>query len=157
LAENRIRLPQLLSALAVVLSLLFVGYEIRLNTAAQRGGARQGLADASREFTLALSTNPEARRVWYTMFHPHLYEGREAPPLTYADTVHARVLMFTNLRNLENVFLQHIEGVIDESVLDTYAFRARQYEAPFFPQLWGELRSQFDPRFADRFEEENGL
>ena len=137
--KTRATVPQLLSAVAVVLSLLFVGFEIRQNTAAQRAESRQGLADASREFTLTIATDAEARRVWYGMFSPELFEGREAPQFTFSDSIHARTLMFTNMRNVENVFLQSLEGVIDESVLNTYNFTSATYHAPFFATLWGRI------------------
>ena len=52
-----------LGFLTVVASMAFVGLEIRQNTAAQRAETRQGLADASREFTLTIATDTEARRV----------------------------------------------------------------------------------------------
>ena len=65
--------------------------------------------------------------------------------------------MWTNLRNVENVFLQSLEGVIDQSVLNTYGFTSPPYSAPFFAPFWDESRSQFDARFGEAFETANGL
>ena len=146
-----------LGFLAVVASMVFVGIEIQQNTVAQRAETRQGLADASREFTLTIATDDEVRRVWYGMFAPEEYEGREAPQFTFSDSLRARAFMFTNLRSVENVYLQHLEGVIDASVLDTYNFNGSAYQAPFFATLWGRLRSSFDERFVEEFEAANGL
>ena len=79
-----------LGFLAVVAGMVFVGIEIRQNTvaqeaqtAAQRAQTRQGLADAGRDFTLMLGTDPEARRVWYAMWQPSVY-GDSAVPQTDA-------------------------------------------------------------------------
>ena len=114
-------LRQLLSAAAVVLSLIFVGLEIRQNTAAQRAQTRQALAEASREFTLTLGSTPNLALVYSTVF-PSTDSARGATNLTPADSTAARLLMFTQVRNAENVFLQFREGVVDENVLQTYAF-----------------------------------
>lgn len=157
MGNARATIFQSLSAVAVVLSLMFVGLEIRRNTAAQRAETRQGLADASREFTLALSTNADMRRVYYAMFRPDLDDGQAATLLTSTDTIQARISVWTHLRNVENVFLQSLEGVIDESVLDTYGFRSKIYEGPFFPLFWRDVRSRFDSRFVEAFEEANDL
>jgi hypothetical protein len=45
----------------VALSLIFVGLEIRQNTVAQRVQTRQGLADASRDFTLGRAGSGSVR------------------------------------------------------------------------------------------------
>ena len=146
-----------LGFLAVVASMIFVGLEIQQNTVAQRAETRQGLADASRDMSLAIATNPELNRVWYAMWQPYLDDGRAAARLTFSDTLVARSSMFTNLRNVENVFLQMLEGVIDESVLNTYNFNSPTYDAPFFALYWEATRSSFDSRFVEAFEEANGL
>jgi hypothetical protein len=54
----------------VALSLIFVGLEIRQNTVAQRAQTRQGLADASRDFTLGRATDPDLSRIWWGMWEP---------------------------------------------------------------------------------------
>ena len=146
-----------LGFLGVVASLVFVGTEIRQNNAIARAQTRQALADASRELTLAISTDPDLRRAWYFIVAPTLVEGRPAPDLTLADTIVAESAVFTHLRNLENVFLQAEEGVVDESVFSTYSFRGTQFQTPFFKAYWEKIGSGLDPGFALRFEDENGL
>ena len=146
-----------LAALGVIASLVFVGWEIRQNTAATRGQTRQALADASRELTLAISTDSDLRRAWFFIVNPHLVEGRPHPDLTLADTLVAESSVFTHLRSLENVFLQVEEGVVDESVFDTYGFSQPTFQTPFFTGYWDRIRGVFDQRFVLRFEEQNGL
>lgn len=48
--SNSTHWKELLAALGVVLSLIFVGYEIRQNTAVARGQARQELAALNQDF-----------------------------------------------------------------------------------------------------------
>ncbi len=75
----------MLSAIAVVLSLLFVGLELRQNTLAQRAQTRQELARGSREVVLTIADNPTLARAY-----SGLYGGMGRPidsMLTQPDTV----------------------------------------------------------------------
>jgi len=146
-----------LGFLGVVASLVFVGTEIRQNNAIARGQTRQALADASRDLTLAIATDPDMMRAWYFIANPILVVDRPAPELTLSDTLVAESLVFTHLRSLENVFLQQREGVVDQSVFETYGFTQPMYDTPFFRAWWAQISSVLDPRFVLRFEEENGL
>ena len=149
---------EILGFLAVVAGLVFVGLEIQQNNVQARGATRQAMADASRDLALAISTDTELVRVWYSMWRPDSYDGRAAPRLTYSDTLQAEMLMRANLRNVENVFLQTLEGVVGQTVLGTYAFSGAQaYRAPGFAPYWEDIRANLDSRFVEAFEEANGL
>ena len=56
--------------------------------------------------------------------------------------------------NLENIYLQFREGVIDESALNAYGWRGSlMYETEAFAGWWQEGgRLRFDPRFVEAFE-----
>ena len=146
---------QLLSAGAVVASLVFVGVEIQRNTLAQRSATRQALADASRDLILAVTEDP-LLEAWIGRWGrpPHFDEGFQITPL---DSARADVAMRALLRNAENVFFQYREGVIDESVLATYGFAGGSFASPAFPEYWRSQRDQWDPDFVAAFEDANGL
>jgi len=146
-----------LGFLGVMGSLVFVGLQIRQTNAIARGQTRQALADASRELTLAIAADPAMRRAWFYIANPNLVEGRPKPELGLPDTLAAEGLVFTHLRSLENVFLQAREGVVDESVFDTYGFSQPTFETPFFKAYWERINAVLDPRFVQRFEEANNL
>ena len=55
---------EILAGAAVVASLVFVGLELRQNTAAVRAQTRQGLADQNTEFVSLISGTPELARAW---------------------------------------------------------------------------------------------
>ena len=164
--KNRWAVRQVASAAAVALSLVFVGLEIRQNTAAQRAQTRQDLSTASRELILTASGNPELLEVFSCLYGDEkgARTGRETPDelpncssLTRLDTIQAMLLMRANVRNVENVFLQSREGVVDRSVLGTYGFRSPVFTSPEFKRYWSRVRGQFDASFAEAFEEANGL
>ena len=55
---------EIIATVGVVLSLLFVGYEIRQNTAMARGEARQDLAALNQEWLLTLGQDAEFEALW---------------------------------------------------------------------------------------------
>jgi hypothetical protein len=145
-----------LAALGVIASMVFVGFEIQQNTAVARSQTRQALADASRAVNEARATNRDLARAW-TVFRPDYTSTRDLGDLTFVDTLQARSAMFGFLRHVENVYLQVQEGVVDESVLNTYGFTARGFESPAFRQWWPTLGQLFDPLFVQAFEAANDL
>ena len=149
----RVSIPGLLSAAAVVASLVFLGFEIRQNTVAQRAETRQGLADASREFILTIASDRELSRVWHAMWWPDRDGGRSGPHLSLADTMQAEAAMHANLRNLENVYLQAMEGVVDTDVLGSYGWQGPFYAFPGFWAFWETRKQSYDSRFVSAFEE----
>ncbi len=156
MSERRKVIQQGLAALGVVFSLVFVGYEIRQNTAAQRAQTRQALADGSRELVLTIGADPHLTRIYGGVFRlPSDTISRGV--LTRLDTLQANTVMFANMRNVENVFLQVQEGVIDRSVLDTYAFTSPRFRSATFAEWWQGRRQQFDTAFVRAFEESNGI
>jgi hypothetical protein len=91
LEKPRVSVSRLLSAGAVVVSLTFVGYEIQQNTSAQRAQTRQALADASREWIIALATNPDLDRAYEALWRPDRAGVEAGTQLTPADSSVARV------------------------------------------------------------------
>lgn len=58
----------ILSAAAVVLSLAFVGYEIRQNTAMMRGATMQSISDTYVDYVTAIGADPELAEL-FRRFH----------------------------------------------------------------------------------------
>lgn len=149
------RLERYLSALAVVTSLAFVGWETRQNTVALRAQTRQALSDASRENTLALANDAELMRI----FASYLADPMDSaePSLTEVEREQATMYLWALIRNAENVFYQSQEGVIGADALGTYGFVGAFFRRPNFPVHWERMRIWFNPDFAAAFEAANDL
>lgn len=80
-----------------------------------------------------------------------------SPDIAGIDSLRARMAMSAQLRNAENVYLQVQEGVVDESVLQSYAFTSRRYESAAFAQFWRVERMRYDPLFVSAFEAANSI
>ncbi len=147
---------ELAAALGVIVSLLFVGYEIRQNTQVARGQARQQLAALNQEWLVLQSQDAEFNDLWTRAW------GGQDSTLTPAEWRRAQFMMTLNLRRLENVYFQHAEGLVDESALNSYGFQrttenSDRYRTPRFREFWKERRAGYDPEFARFFEEKMGL
>lgn len=143
-----------LSAVGVILSLLFVGLELRQTRQLARAQVRQGLAERNAVMIYAVAQNPELARAWTAMWLSADAPGLE---LSAADSTQANYAMFGLVRQAENVYLQFLEGVVDESVLNSYGFRNTLFARPQFKLWWPRYKSGFDPRFIAVFEAEYGL
>lgn len=152
--ERRFDIGRLLSAAGVVLSLVFVGLQLRDNTAAVRAQARQAIAERSATVIYSVAENPELARAFRLLW------GDSVPGehLSAFDSVQASWAMFGLVRHLENAYLQVQEGVIDRSALDTYGFRNNEWlQTQRFREWWPSVSPRFDERFVSEFEALYGL
>jgi hypothetical protein len=156
MAGDRRVFAQAVSAVAVVLSLVFVGLEIRQATAAQRSQTRQALADGSRDLLLTIAAEPGLSRAFFAVFAP-VTQPNIPIVLSREDSLRATAAMTAGIRNAENVFLQAREGVVDASVLGSYGFISQLYQTQEFAQWWAAQSTPFDTAFVRSFEMANGI
>jgi hypothetical protein len=136
------------TALGVVVSLVFVGLELRQNTLAVKAAALNDFTTGSRDYFLAVAADRDlvaATLGW-----------RADEELDPVDATRVQMTLMALLRNLENVFLQVRVGAVDEGALQSYGFRGG-YGSRNFRQWWAMTRSAFNPEFVAAFEAENGL
>ena len=100
-------------------------------------------------------TDPSLAEAFFQMF-PRPGQERTIRTLTATDGIQVGVLMYSVLRNLENVYLQSREGVIDESVLLTYGFADPRFTTDAFRQYWVGEAPTFDTAFVRVFESIQG-
>jgi hypothetical protein len=137
------------AALGVVASLVFVGLEIRQNTAVARGQARQELASLNQEFLVLLAQDTAFNTLWRRGW-------RDDSELTPGEASRAIFMVTMTLRRMENVFLQYREGLVDESALRGYGFNSvgNWCESNRFRDWWRDARGAYDAEFVALFEAE---
>ncbi len=140
---------EIVAATGVILSLVFVGVEIKQNTGSVRAQTRQQLSDASAEFNLALATTDLG--VLWSRF-------ASGDSLTAAEMARVGPALVTAVRNLENVYLQTREGVIDESALVSYGWKGSiMYRSTPFAEWLVSNQDRFNNNFVEALQAENGL
>ena len=149
------RVGRLLASLGVIASLVFVGLELRQNTAAVRAETRQGLADRNAETIYSVAENPELARAWVLRWQR---DSLAAQALTMVDSAQANWAMWGMLRMVEHAYLQVVEGALPESSLNGYGFRANNnFQTEQFASFWRGVRHRFDARFVAALEAEYSL
>jgi hypothetical protein len=146
---NRVR--EAVGFLGVVASLLFVGAEIRQNTAATRGQTRQELAALNQEFLVLLTQDS----VFSELFFRAWVEGGDLDP---SEVRRAEMMMTLQMRRLENVFFQYQEGLVDETALRSYGLQDVNMSNLRFEEWWIDKnwRAAFHPDFVQFLESGGG-
>ena len=141
-------IAQVLSSLAVVLGLVFVGYELRQNTAMMRGSTMQAISDKYVDYVTPLVESVPAdlmRRV---------HSGETTEDFTPLENTQINILFNAFVQMLENSFLQHREGLVSEAVFDSYGWTWGMIQTPRFEEYWRNRSSPHvtSPDFVEFFE-----
>ena len=126
------RFAQLLGQVVIILSVVFVGLELRQNNRIARGAAYQAIGVATAELWIALSQNENTTQQWST------------PPdsLEAADWARLHAEWTASIRLLEALLLQVEEDLLPEDAVDRLGFSdfRRAGSDPVFVCLWPVLR-----------------
>ena len=101
-------IAEIVGAVAVVASLLYVGSEVRRNTAATQAASYQEIVRASNEYLLALATDSALTEIVLRA---------ETDPASLSDSEGRRYFSFSRVfwRNMDNAFVQYRRGVLADS------------------------------------------
>lgn len=144
---------EIAAALGVVLGLVFVGVEIRANTAAIRGETLQGISDQSTNLQMQLATDPDLVRLMPQVI------GDSILPSDLEDQDQYRVLVayLSIIRVAENRFQQAALGTVPGDDPDQFGGASVLYRTPYLRALWPVIRTNFAPDFLGYFEQAHGL
>ena len=139
---------QVISASAVVLGLVFVGFELRQNTAMMRGSTMQAISDKYVDYVTALVDPVPAdlmRRV---------HSGETTADFTPIENTQISILFNGFVQMLENSFHQHREGLVSEAVFDGYGWRWGMIQTARFEEYWRGRENPHvaSPDFVEFFE-----
>jgi hypothetical protein len=141
-------IPEVLAALGVIVSLIFVGVEIRQNTAAARGATFQAISDGAAQSAFDAGANDHI---------PKLFAQIRAsdPPLSEfsaEDQERLRFIYLFTVRRLENVWVQVNEGVVDQGAFDRFQPRVGYVGSRSFRDFWSDGKPAFSSDFVSHFE-----
>ena len=137
-------MAEIISAIAIVFSLVFVGFQIRENTISSQADTYQGIAAMDVEILLEFSSTPDKARII------NIY--RESPESLVGDEKAQGANMFlVEVRHVENLFLQHQMGMLSEESWGTReALVTGMILTPAFSSfLQGESKKYFSGIFID--------
>jgi hypothetical protein len=138
---------EIVGAVAVVASLVYVGRQVKGNTAAMRAEAFRTLALAGATITESWAGDQRFCEAFRKIISDDA--GREDFTPDQRMEIAMRLLSLTRLQ--EVAFHQNREGVVGGEILevvDSYTFRTR-----YFTESWPFYRSEFSSAFRDFMEE----
>ncbi len=100
-------ITEIAGGIAVIISLVFFGIQVRHNTAASQAATYQEMIRASNEYLLAIGTDPDLALIMFLAGTDSL-RGR----MSGRDWLQYGMLRRTFWRNMENAFVQHDRGVL---------------------------------------------
>ena len=130
---------------SVIGSLLFVGVEIRQNTAAVRGATQQ---DISYQISEMYKIGVENDNIASIMTRS--YKGLKKSEITDTEFLQFWLFSMLGYRRVENIYLQYKNGFLTEEAFDRIGMSF--YRTPIQLEIWEERKEDFDPEFAAFFE-----
>lgn len=138
-------LGELIGAMAVVASLVYVGRQMRLTA---RSAAIQGvetLTSVYAQFGFTVAASPELSDLMFRV----QYKGIRPDDLTEAQRGQVGYLFHSVLMIQVTMWERWRRGAIDREMHDSYLGRtAAMFATPYFAEVWPFLRDNFPEEFA---------
>ena len=141
---------RLLGALGVIASLIFVGVEIRQNTAAVRSATIMDTSNQVMTLLLTLATDDDLTRIYAELNAENL--GLDS--LDPQDAIRFSMFVVAGLRRVENVFLQVDQGVLNPTALGQVGMSFYQLRAA--REVWALIRLDVAEEFTTYWDEALG-
>ena len=138
---------EIATTVGVIISLVFVGLEIRQNTRAVQGATIEALAAQSIEFVTAWSTDDVMPGLL-----GQIRDGALPEDLSEDELSRVRLAYITGLRSYESRYWQFRLGILDEQAFEMLAGNAAFWRTPMFRAVWPSVRIQIGDEFAEFFE-----
>jgi len=139
-------LAEIVAAVAVVLSLVYVGRELRSNTAAVRAASLQGVADASGQLLSTVASDSSLARI-------RQVGNRDVSLLTEAEAYRFGIMLRQSFFTLQNIYFQNELEVLDPRVWVGYRrVICELWSNPGVRSTWTQHRPALDPGFAELVE-----
>ncbi|HEX4881328.1 MAG TPA: hypothetical protein VFV18_03175 [Porticoccaceae bacterium] len=137
---------QIVSALALIVSLLFVGIQIRQNTLSTQTARHQSIVQAISDWSREVALNNDIANLM-------VRGSANFEQLDPVQRLQFALLHVALFRNYENIFYQHAQGAIDDHVWEGWAYRMRAtFVLPGVRAWWTPQRDSYSDAFRDFLE-----
>lgn len=139
---------EIVGAIGVVISLIYLAIQIRSNTEAERTSTYQAIVSDFGALNNTMASTPELSYLFVqAMENYHQLSSDEKARISQ--------VFFQCFRYFENMFYQHQKGYLDEEVwIGWKRLMLTYYSRPGFQTWWGHRRDVFSQPFAILLETE---
>ena len=140
-------IAELLGAVGVIASLVYLATQIRANSHSVQASTSQAVADAAQARVLAVAQSSSLANALAKVLD-------SSTALTSAETIQVEFFRNASFKGFENVFFQYRKGLLPAATWNGYEFILRRnLHIPDTREWWNRSRDGFDPEFRDRVEE----
>ncbi len=144
---NRHTVAQFLAAGSVVLSLLFVAYEVRQNTKVARQEAYITFTENMNATAFSIANDGELAALL-----GRVMEGAEPADFTTAQRLRIELSFISLLRVWEGLYRSREEGIADNRYFRNLSSGMHPFDTRYFRALWPTFRETVTVEFAEFFE-----
>ena len=134
-------LAQVVSAIAVFVSLIYLGYQISLTNKAIEASTVQSV--------LAQTSNTYFENATNEGLAPALAKAADGRELSTEDTIRIELMWMGVFSNYENQYFQFIAGNLPESIHRSYERRIQRQLSSIAGAFWEENQGLFSKPFQD--------
>ena len=137
---------EIFGVLGVIGSLVFVGVEVRQNTAEIRGSTHQSVSEQINELYLTIAEDERLSKLVSEMME----NSNLRKNLSSTDQISLDFVVLTGLRRIENIYLQYLDGILSNDAFDRIGMNF--YRIQYAKETWEKYKGGFDSDFVTFFE-----
>ena len=137
---------EIFGLIGVIGSLIFVGVEVRQNTAEIRGSTHQSVSEQVNELYLTIAEDERLSKLISEMIE----NSNLSKNLNPADQISLDFVILTGLRRIENIHLQYLDGILSNDAFDRIGMNF--YRKQYAKETWEMYKGGFDNDFVAFFE-----
>jgi hypothetical protein len=131
---------EIVGAVAVVVSLVFVGLQVAESNELARSAATKAQIEKIAEFSRVMLQTPGTADL--------LAKTGSGQPLTPAEQIQLRFILSYGERNQEELYYQFIEGKIDPALWEAHRAQVRASQNnPYAEAFWEAAKTYYSPRY----------
>jgi len=135
-------LSQIISAIAVVASLIFVGMQVRHNTQVARAQIRESIMGDWSSVGQVITSNPRVFAAGIAGTSDTYYAFSNEDKFTF------NTQAFIIYKHYETMFLQHAAGFLEDEIWSAWQLHCLMYfHQPGIQAWWRERRMTYSPKF----------
>lgn len=135
-------LSELIGAVAVFVSLIYLAIQVRQNTNAMRAETAREVVASIRAINTTVASDPELFRIFSTMTeNPGKLSSEERGRATH--------LLFNHFRAIEDAHQQYTKGILEEEIWEGWSRVFSDYlNSPGWREYWNLRRDVFSSAFV---------
>ncbi len=137
-----------IGTVTIVLSLLYVGHELKQNTAAARSEVFRNFRAEVADWQMAVALDQNLASLIDRTFH----RGERRADLSYVEAVQMGTACLSLLNLYEACFLAGQEKILQEKDVQSIVSSSRLWNIPFVHDSWALWRTELGEEFVEYFE-----